>query len=99
MATLFLHYICDKKESYRLLYYYVMSVVISCKKNMYAVSKSCIKVNNELTDYFPTLLGVKQGDNLSPNLFKIIINNLTVLFENQQSRHIIFLLHYYNIYL
>jgi hypothetical protein len=36
---------------------------------MYAVSKSCIKVNNELTDYFPTLLGVKQGDNLSPNLF------------------------------
>ena len=32
-------------------------------KNMYAASKSCIKVNNEITDYFETKLGVKQGDN------------------------------------
>ena len=45
-------------------------------KNMYAASKSCIKVNNEITDYFETKLGVKQGDNFSPNLFKIFINDL-----------------------
>ena len=32
-------------------------------KNMYVASKSCIKVNNEITDYFETKLGVKQGDN------------------------------------
>ena len=43
---------------------------------MYAASKSCIKVNNEITDYFETKLGVKQGDNFSPNLFKIFINDL-----------------------
>jgi hypothetical protein len=45
-------------------------------KNMYAASKSCIKVNNEITDYFETKLGVKQGDNFRPNLFKIFINDL-----------------------
>ena len=43
-------------------------------KNMYAVSKSSIKIDNNLTDFIPTNLGVKQGDNLSPNLFKIFIN-------------------------
>ena len=32
-------------------------------KNMYVTSKSCIKVNNEITDYFETKLDVKQGDN------------------------------------
>ena len=51
-------------------------------KNMYALSKYCIKINNEVTDHFPTLLGVKQGDNLSPNLFKIFINNLAEYLKN-----------------
>ena len=46
-------------------------------KSMYEVSKSCVKVNENLTNSFSTHLGVKQGDNLSPNLFKIFINNLT----------------------
>ena len=41
---------------------------------MFAASKSCIKVNNEITDYFETKLGV--GGNFNPNLFKICINDL-----------------------
>ena len=51
-------------------------------KNMYEVSKSCVKVDHLLTDFFPTKLGVKQGDNLSPNLFKIFINDLPKYLEN-----------------
>lgn len=51
-------------------------------KSMYAVSKSCIKINSKLTDSFPTLLGVKQGDNLRPNPFKIFINNLVDYLKN-----------------
>ena len=43
---------------------------------MYAVSKSCVKIDDTLSDFFPTQLGVKQGDNLIPNLFKIFINEL-----------------------
>jgi len=45
-------------------------------KNMYAQSKSCVRLHNKITDFFPTGLGVKQGDNLSPNLFKIFVNDL-----------------------
>ena len=45
-------------------------------KTMYEISQSCIKINNKVTDYFPIQLGVKQGDNLSPNLFKMFINDL-----------------------
>jgi hypothetical protein len=43
---------------------------------MYSVSKSSIKVNNEISDRFLLKIGVKQGDNLSPNLFKKCINDL-----------------------
>ena len=50
-------------------------------KSMYSVSRSCIKLNNELTETFPIKLGVKQGDNLSPNLFKIFINDLPNYFS------------------
>ena len=45
-------------------------------KSMYELSRSCVKVQNSLTDFFPVTLGVKQGDNLSPNLFKLFINDL-----------------------
>ena len=43
---------------------------------MYRYSKSCVKIDNCLTDFFPVQLGVKQRDNLRPNLFKIFINDL-----------------------
>lgn len=45
-------------------------------KRMYEISESCIRIQNNVTDSFPIQLGVKQGDNLSPNLFKIFINDL-----------------------
>jgi hypothetical protein len=51
-------------------------------KNMYEVSKSCVKLQNHITDYFPINLVVKQGDNLSPNLFKIFINDLPDYIED-----------------
>jgi hypothetical protein len=51
-------------------------------KNMYEVSKSCVKLQNHITDHFPINLGVKQGDNLSPNLFKIFINDLPDYIED-----------------
>ena len=43
---------------------------------MYTYSKSCVKIDNCLTYLFSVQLGVKQGDNLIPNLFKIFINDL-----------------------
>ena len=45
-------------------------------KDMYLQSSLCVKVNDKLTNTFKSLVGVRQGDVLSPNLFKIFINDL-----------------------
>jgi hypothetical protein len=49
---------------------------------MYSYSTSCVKINDKLTEFFATKLGVKQGDNLNPNLFKIFINDLPSYLSN-----------------
>ena len=45
---------------------------------MYSYSTSCVKINDKLTEFFATKLGVKQGD----NLFKIFINDLPSYLSN-----------------
>ena len=44
---------------------------------MYVQSTLCLKVNDKITNTFKSLVRVRQGDVLSPNLFKIFINDLT----------------------
>ena len=51
----------------------VGSLFYNIIKNMYSVSKSCIKVNNEISDSFLLKIGVKQGDNLSPISLKLLL--------------------------
>ena len=45
-------------------------------KNMYSKAKSCVKVNNSYSGYFPSVCGVRQGENLSPLLFALFLNDL-----------------------
>ena len=45
-------------------------------KALYDFTESCIDINGELSDWFTTFQGVRQGDNLSPTLFSIYINDL-----------------------
>ncbi len=45
-------------------------------KRMYSNTQSCVNINNNLTDWFKTENGCRQGDVISPTAFSIIINDL-----------------------
>ena len=56
-----------------------MSVIF----NLYHHAKSCVRANGKMSDYFTCNVGVRQGENLSPLLFAIYLND----FESYVSRH------------
>ena len=49
--------------------------VLRVIKNMYENAKSCLKLNHEISDSFHCNIGVRQGENLSPLLFAIYLND------------------------
>jgi hypothetical protein len=49
---------------------------------LYHNTKTCVKSNNLRSDFFfKSTIGVCQGDNLSPNLFNLYINDLPSYFD------------------
>lgn len=52
---------------------------------MYSKTQVCAKIGNKLTESFRSDVGVRQGDNLSPTLFKIYINDLVDYINNTPS--------------
>ena len=44
--------------------------------NMYSNIKSCVNFNGKLSEYFLSVNGVRQGENLSPFLFALFINDI-----------------------
>ena len=54
----------------------ISSKFYSLISDMYSKSYSYIKIGKNLTSRFQNNLGVRQGDNLSANLFKIYLNDL-----------------------
>merc|ERR1712030_58757 len=44
--------------------------------NMYKGIKSCISHDGNISDYFVSFNGVRQGENLSPFLFALFINDI-----------------------
>ena len=49
-------------------------------KNMYSNIKSCLVVNGEKTEFFTCNIGLRQGENLSPFLFSVYLNDLEKFF-------------------
>ena len=56
---------------HKLLSYNINRKLLNVVKNMYDKAKSCVKIDNLYSDYFPCNIGVRQGDNLSPLLFAL----------------------------
>ena len=44
--------------------------------SMYSNSTLCVKIDDNITNSFQSYVGVRQGDVLSPNLFKIFVNDI-----------------------
>ena len=56
--------------------YGVPRKLINIIRDLYSKAKSCIRVNNNLTDWFETTIGVRQGCLLSPVLFNVFLENI-----------------------
>ena len=52
---------------------------------MYQNIKSCVSQNSALSEVFLSEIGVRQGENLSPLLFSIYLNDLQSFLENNGS--------------
>ena len=57
--------------------------VLHIVKDMYKKAKSCVQWNCEMSDYFSCSAGVRQGENLSPLLFSIYLNDLKAFLGDQ----------------
>ena len=50
-------------------------------QSMYNNTETCVKSNNLRSEFFKSTIGDRQGDNLSPNLFNLYINDLPSYFD------------------
>jgi hypothetical protein len=60
----------------RLQTYGITGNVLSCIRSLYAQSAVAVNVNGQYTDFVKVLIGVRQGDPLSPTLFGLFIEVL-----------------------
>ena len=61
---------------HKLLEENISGKIINVIKNMYANAKSCVMIENNVSELFNVDIGVRQGDNLSPVLFSLFLNDM-----------------------
>jgi hypothetical protein len=59
--------------------------IITVIYNMYKNAKSCVKKGNTLSELFTCNIGVRQGENLSPLLFAIFLNDFEMFVSKSYS--------------
>ena len=55
----------------------VSGIFYNVIKNMYVSNNLCVKMKSGFTQLFLSTISVRQGDTLSPDLFKVFINDFT----------------------
>ena len=50
--------------------------------NIYDYAKSCVKAGGKMSMFFSSMSGVRQGENLSPILFSLFLNDLVHFMSN-----------------
>ena len=58
-------------------------------QNLYLNVKSCVSVNNERSPFCGSYCGVRQGENLSPVLFSLFVNDLEAFLHSKNNNGII----------
>ena len=52
--------------------------MFSAIRSLYDSVRSCVRINGPKTDWFDVYIGLRQGFNLSPSLFNLFIDDLSV---------------------
>ena len=68
---------------FKLLQIGVSSRFYKVIKAMYSDTRLTVQAGNKMTPIFNSRVGVRQGDNLSPTLFNVFINDLPSIFDAQ----------------
>ena len=63
--------------------YNIKGKCLNVIRNMYRNIKSCVQVNGNNSSFFTSNIGVRQGENLSPFLFNIFLNDLYDFFRRK----------------
>ena len=69
-------YVVHKNLWYKLLNIGISGKMLTVIQSMYSRARACVKSQTGLSDSFDCILGVRQGESLSPFLFAMFINDL-----------------------
>jgi hypothetical protein len=72
----------------KLIEHGVKGKVLKCVFNMYQNIKSCVMTEEGCSEFFTVSTGVRQGENLSPLLFAIYVNDLESYLVGKNCLHI-----------
>ena len=67
---------------FKLLNQGINGKVLGVVRGIYRQAKSCIRAGGSTSDYFVSNVGVRQGENLSPLLFSLFINDFALTFND-----------------